>query len=65
VSFSGCFKYILKIYIVRTESLKFLQQFKGQDEAIILLNDVIPRFTLNSICGEFLNIINISCTFLI
>jgi len=53
VSLSDCFKYILKIYIVRTESLKFLQQFKGQDEAIISLNDVIPRFTLNSICGEF------------
>ncbi|XP_037713501.1 uncharacterized protein LOC119549472 [Drosophila subpulchrella] len=36
--------------VFKTESLKFLEQFKGQDEAIILLNDVIPRFTLNSIC---------------
>jgi len=34
------------------ESLKFLEQFKGNDEAIISLNEVIPRFTLNSICGE-------------
>ncbi|EDV36701.1 uncharacterized protein Dana_GF11817 [Drosophila ananassae] len=36
--------------IFKTESQKFLQQFKGQDETIISLNDVIPRFTLNSIC---------------
>ncbi|XP_017066115.1 probable cytochrome P450 4p3 [Drosophila eugracilis] len=36
--------------VFKTESLKFLQQFKGQDETTISLNDVIPRFTLNSIC---------------
>ncbi|KAI8038469.1 uncharacterized protein LOC128254616 [Drosophila gunungcola] len=36
--------------VFKTESIKFLQQFKGQDEVIISLNDVIPRFTLNSIC---------------
>ncbi|XP_041632748.1 uncharacterized protein [Drosophila kikkawai] len=36
--------------IFKTESQKFVQQFKGKDEATIVLNDVIPRFTLNSIC---------------
>ncbi|XP_033154341.1 uncharacterized protein LOC117137146 [Drosophila mauritiana] len=36
--------------ILITESLKFLEQFKGKDEAVISLNEVIPRFTLNSIC---------------
>ncbi|XP_017026930.2 cytochrome P450 4p1-like isoform X1 [Drosophila kikkawai] len=36
--------------IFKTESQKFLQQFRGKDEATIVLNDVIPRFTLNSIC---------------
>ncbi|XP_016998057.3 probable cytochrome P450 4p3 [Drosophila takahashii] len=36
--------------VFKTESLKFLQQFKGRDEEIISLNDVIPRFTLNSVC---------------
>ncbi|XP_041563184.1 cytochrome P450 4p1 [Drosophila elegans] len=36
--------------IFKTESQKFLQQFKGHDEVTISLQDVIPRFTLNSIC---------------
>ncbi|XP_039479318.1 uncharacterized protein LOC120443936 [Drosophila santomea] len=36
--------------ILITESLKFLHQFKDKDEVIISLNEVIPRFTLNSIC---------------
>ncbi|XP_043066615.1 cytochrome P450 4p1-like [Drosophila bipectinata] len=36
--------------IFKTESQKFLLQFKGLDEITISLNEVIPRFTLNSIC---------------
>ncbi|XP_017066114.1 cytochrome P450 4p1 [Drosophila eugracilis] len=36
--------------IFKTESFKFLQQFEGQDDITITLHDVIPRFTLNSIC---------------
>ncbi|XP_017044541.1 probable cytochrome P450 4p3 [Drosophila ficusphila] len=36
--------------IFKAESLKFLDKFKGQNEATISLNEVIPRFTLNSIC---------------
>ncbi|XP_026834187.1 cytochrome P450 4p1 [Drosophila erecta] len=36
--------------IFKTESQKFLQQFEGQDDITVCLHDVIPRFTLNSIC---------------
>ncbi|XP_034650250.1 LOW QUALITY PROTEIN: cytochrome P450 4p1-like [Drosophila subobscura] len=36
--------------IFRAESLKFVQQFQDQDESIVSLSDLIPRFTLNSIC---------------
>jgi len=58
------FKNLFIYLIYRAESVKFLKQFEGQDEEIITLHDVIPRFTLNSICGGFSNIITMSSTFL-
>ncbi|BFG06299.1 cytochrome P450 4p1-like [Drosophila madeirensis] len=36
--------------IFRAESLKFVQQFSTQDESIVSLSELIPRFTLNCIC---------------
>ncbi|KAH8407636.1 hypothetical protein KR222_008526 [Zaprionus bogoriensis] len=36
--------------IFKTESLKFVQQFQGKSETDISLSELIPRFTLNSIC---------------
>ncbi|XP_034479669.1 cytochrome P450 4p1-like [Drosophila innubila] len=36
--------------IFKAESLKFVNQFQGQYETVISLSELIPRFTLNSIC---------------
>ncbi|EDW02205.1 GH21869 [Drosophila grimshawi] len=36
--------------IFKVESLKFVKQFEGQSEISISLSELIPRFTLNSIC---------------
>ncbi|XP_034479671.1 cytochrome P450 4p1-like [Drosophila innubila] len=36
--------------IFKAESLKFIKQFQGQSETLISLSELIPRFTLNSIC---------------
>ncbi|KAL7735211.1 hypothetical protein ACLKA6_016127 [Drosophila palustris] len=36
--------------IFKAESLKFVKQFQGQSEVLISLSELIPRFTLNSIC---------------
>ncbi|XP_017149661.1 cytochrome P450 4p1-like [Drosophila miranda] len=36
--------------IFQAESLKFVQQFQSQDENIVSLSELIPRFTLNTIC---------------
>ncbi|KAH8370249.1 hypothetical protein KR093_002761 [Drosophila rubida] len=38
--------------IFKTESLKFVKQFEGQSDINISLSELIPRFTLNSICGK-------------
>ncbi|KAL7735212.1 hypothetical protein ACLKA6_016127 [Drosophila palustris] len=36
--------------VFKAESLKFVKQFEGQSETDISLSELIPRFTLNSIC---------------
>ncbi|EDW00739.1 cytochrome P450 4p1 isoform X2 [Drosophila grimshawi] len=36
--------------IFKAESQKFVDKFKDQSESVISLTDLIPRFTLNSIC---------------
>ncbi|XP_064543616.1 cytochrome P450 4p1-like [Drosophila montana] len=40
----------------KTESLKFVKQFEGKDETCISLSELIPRFTLNSICETAMGI---------
>ncbi|XP_017867897.1 PREDICTED: cytochrome P450 4p1-like [Drosophila arizonae] len=42
--------------IFKGESLKFVQQFEGKDEVSISLSELIPRFTLNSICETAMGI---------
>ncbi|XP_030081365.1 cytochrome P450 4p1-like [Drosophila hydei] len=42
--------------IFKAESLKFVQQFEGKAEASISLSELIPRFTLNSICETAMGI---------
>ncbi|XP_017867898.1 PREDICTED: cytochrome P450 4p1-like [Drosophila arizonae] len=42
--------------IFKTESFKFVKQFEGKDEVSISLSELIPRFTLNSICETAMGI---------
>ncbi|XP_030239397.1 cytochrome P450 4p1 [Drosophila navojoa] len=42
--------------IFKAESLKFVQQFEGKNEVSISLSELIPRFTLNSICETAMGI---------
>ncbi|XP_068155926.1 cytochrome P450 4p1-like [Drosophila tropicalis] len=42
--------------VFKTESLKFVQPFLKEEEIDITLNDIIPRFTLNTICETAMGI---------
>ncbi|XP_015033184.2 uncharacterized protein LOC26529268 [Drosophila willistoni] len=42
--------------IFKSESIKFVQPFIGQEETEISLSDLIPRFTLNSVCETAMGI---------
>ncbi|XP_030081366.1 cytochrome P450 4p1-like [Drosophila hydei] len=42
--------------IFKAESFKFVQQFEGKYETSISLSELIPRFTLNSICETAMGI---------
>ncbi|XP_030239395.1 cytochrome P450 4p1-like [Drosophila navojoa] len=42
--------------VFKAESLKFVQRFEGNAETTISLSELIPRFTLNSICETAMGI---------
>ncbi|KAH8421018.1 hypothetical protein KR222_003993 [Zaprionus bogoriensis] len=42
--------------VFKTESAKFVQQFQHQQESIISLTELIPKFTLNCICETAMGI---------
>ncbi|XP_060654830.1 cytochrome P450 4p1-like [Drosophila nasuta] len=42
--------------VFKAESLKFIEQFHDQTESVISVTDLIPKFTLNSICETAMGI---------